>query len=96
MDFYSTRHGTALADAGVLEKDIAASMHHTTTQTTRRYLHSGRRSLTTAIEALPDLAYPQAATGTDGTTDTERLRNSNDTGGLWRINRPFRARATNG
>ena len=68
--FYSIRHGhgTALADAGVPEKDIAASMHHTNRSTTARYLHSGRKALSSAIDALPDLSYPQAqvATGTDG------------------------------
>jgi integrase len=68
--FYSTRHGhgTALADAGVPEKDIAASMHHASRATTARYLHADRQSLDAAIGVLPDLDYPQAlvATGTNG------------------------------
>ena len=68
--FYSTRHGhgTALADAGVPEKDIAASMHHASRATTARYLHSSSQSLDAAIGALPDLIHPQAnvASGTDG------------------------------
>ena len=42
--FYSTRHGrgTALAAAGVPEKDTAASMHHASRATTSRYLHAGQ------------------------------------------------------
>ena len=79
--FYSTRHGhgTALADAGVPEKDIAASMHHASRTTTTRYLHSDRKSRGAAVAVLPDLPYPAAAaaTGTDGPaekTDPEALR----------------------
>src|SRR4051794_33443104 len=36
--------------------------------TTARYLHSGRKAVRSAIEAMTDLAYPQrhAATGTNG------------------------------
>ena len=68
--FYSTRHGhgTALADAGVPEKDIAASMHHASRTTTARYLHSDRRAVARAVAALPDMSYPQpaVATGTNG------------------------------
>ena len=68
--FYSTRHGhgTALADAGVPEKDIARSMHHASRTTTARYLHGDRRSAARAVAALPDLSYPEAAaaTGTHG------------------------------
>jgi hypothetical protein len=66
--FYSTRHGhgTAVADAGVAEKDIAASMHCVSRGTTRCYLHSNRRSLHDAIARMTDLDYdpPLAATGT--------------------------------
>lgn len=80
--FYSMRHGhgTALAEAGVPEKDIAASMHHANRATTVRYLHSDRRSVGAAVATLPDLSYPaaQTATGTDGAkpdkTDPETLR----------------------
>src|SRR4029078_7525371 len=56
--FYSTRHGhgTALAAAGVPEKDIAASMHHANRSTTARYLHSDRASMGAAVAALPDLS----------------------------------------
>jgi len=65
----STRHGhgTALADAGVPEKEIAASMHHASRKTTARYLHTNREAVASAIAALPDLSYPMAdvATGTD-------------------------------
>ena len=58
--FYSTRHGhgTALADPGVPEKDIAASMHHASRATTARYLHSGRSSLRRAVDSLPDVGPP--------------------------------------
>ena len=68
--FYSTRrgHGTALADAGVPEKDIARPMHHASRTTTARYLHGDRRSAARAVAALPDLSYPEAtaAMGTCG------------------------------
>jgi hypothetical protein len=68
--FYSMRHGhgTALADAGVAEKDIAASMHHASRTTTARYLHTGRKAVVTAVASVPDLDYPspQLATGTAG------------------------------
>jgi integrase len=69
--FYSTRHGhgTALGNAGVPEKDIAASMHHTNRSTTQRYLHSDRQRVSKAVEQLPDLGFTiniAAATGTDG------------------------------
>ena len=68
--FYSTRHGhgTALAAAGVPEKDIAASMHHASRTTTARYLHSDRKSAGEAIATFPDLSPPQrqVATGTNG------------------------------
>ena len=66
--FYSTRHGhgTALANAGVPEKDIAASMHHASRKTTQRYIHADRESVARAIGAMPDLSYPkQVASGTD-------------------------------
>jgi len=69
--FYSTRHGhgTALAAAGVPEKDIAASMHHANRTTTTRYLHGDRDSRHAAIGKLPDLEpQRQIATGTDGRT----------------------------
>jgi integrase len=76
--FYSTRHGhgTALADAGVPEKDIAASMHHASRTTTARYLHSGRKSVRSAIDAMPDLAYSQQAIAT-GTNGSEATSNPN-------------------
>jgi integrase len=68
--FYSMRHGhgTALADAGVPEKDIAKSMHHASRTTTARYMHSDRQRVSKAIDRLPDLSYtlPMMATGTDG------------------------------
>jgi hypothetical protein len=68
--FYSMRHshGTALAEAGVPEKDIAASMHHASRTTTARYMHSDRAAVSLAIGRLPDLSIParQIATGTDG------------------------------
>ncbi len=68
--FYSMRHGhgTALADAGVPEKDIAKSMHHASRTTTARYMHADRERVSKAIERLPDLSYtlPKLATGTAG------------------------------
>src|SRR4029453_8837124 len=68
--FYSTRHGhgTALADAAVPEKDIAASMHNASRTRTAPYLHSERKARGTAIGAMPDLDYAQTrvATGTHG------------------------------
>jgi integrase len=68
--FYSTRHGhgTALAEAGVPEKDIAASMHHASRTTTARYLHSDQQSVSKAIAAMPDLLYLPGviAKGDDG------------------------------
>ena len=80
--FYSTRHGhgTALADAGVPEKDIA-SMHDATRITTARYLHAGRKSVARAIDAMPDLSFPerQIAMGTNRAemeTSDDCLRNS--------------------
>ena len=67
--FYSVRHahGTALAEAGVAEKDIAASMHHASRMTTARYIHTDRKSVAKADEFLPDMAaVKQLATGTEG------------------------------
>lgn len=63
--FYSTRHahGSALAAAGVPEKDIAESMHHASRVTTRRYLHSRRPELARAIAALPDVSYASPPPG---------------------------------
>ena len=57
-----------MANAGVAEVRIAASMHHASRRTTQRYLHSDRKAVAGAIAAMPDLAYTtkQAATGTDG------------------------------
>ena len=75
--FYSTRHGhgTALANAGVPEKDIAASMHHASRKTTQRYIHADRESVARAIGAMPDLSPQRAhqvATGTDGAEVSKR------------------------
>ncbi len=76
--FYSVRHGhgTALAEAGVPEKDIAASMHHASRTTTTRYLHADRKAVSRAIGAMPDLSYPvrAVATGTDGAEPMESAR----------------------
>jgi integrase len=75
--FYSCRHGhgTALADAGVPEKDIAKSMHHASRTTTERYMHSDRSRVSKAIDQLPDLSFkaPMLATGTDGKTADSSL-----------------------
>ena len=72
--FYSMRHGhgTALAAAGVPMKDIQASMHHTTSRTTEKYLHANRQSVAKAIGSMPDLIIPQkaVATGTSGAEST--------------------------
>src|SRR5205814_10321251 len=56
-DFYSLRHthGTALGDAGVPQKDIQASMHHTSGKTTERYMHTHRRALAVAVGKLPSV-----------------------------------------
>jgi integrase len=68
--FYGLRHGhgTALADAGVPEKDIAASMHHASRKTTERYIHADRQSMARAMGSMPDLSLPtrNIATGTNG------------------------------
>ena len=104
--FYSTRHGhgTALAAAGVPEKDIAASMHHASRRTTERYLHSDQKAVRSAIDAMPDLAYPlpAIATGTAGVepgsdaTVARRLSgacstgaSSMESGGVGRADRPI-------
>jgi hypothetical protein len=72
-DFYSLRHthGSALADACVPQKDIQASLHHTSGRTTERYLHTRQSALVVAIGQLPlvkpsRLVIPALATGTDG------------------------------
>jgi integrase len=68
--FYSLRHshGTALGDAGVPQKEIGASLHHTRTATTDRYVHSHLDTRALALAALPPVAsdVPAVATGTDG------------------------------
>ncbi|MDB5298296.1 MAG: xerC 3, partial [Phycisphaerales bacterium] len=73
LGFYSLRHshGTAMADAGVPQKDIAGSLHHTKTATTDRYVRSGVDARARAVAALPDVRPPESetaarATGTDG------------------------------
>jgi integrase len=74
VDFYSLRHthGTCLADAGVHQKDIAASLHHTKTSTTDRYVHTGLIAQARAINLLPPIARDEfsilAPTGTGGAT----------------------------
>ena len=57
--FYSKRyaHRSALAAAGVPEKDIAEPMHHSSRATTQRDLHSRRPELARAVAALPDVSY---------------------------------------
>jgi integrase len=65
--FYSLRHGhgSALAAAGVAEKDIAASLHHSSRAVTKRYLHSRQPDLARAVAALPDVSYaPPVASAT--------------------------------
>jgi len=59
--FYSLRHGhaQALAEAGVPELAIAASMHHADRSTTARYLHANRASVNLAISAMPDVVLPK-------------------------------------
>jgi integrase len=76
--FYSCRHahGTALAEVGVPEKDIALSMHHASRATTARYLHSDRTAVSLAIGRLPEIAEPmrQIATGTaDGPKESTEV-----------------------
>jgi len=76
--FYSLRHshGTALGDAGFAQSTIAASLHHTKTSTTDRYVHPDLDAKARAVNALPDVSPPDApdretmkATGTDGPVD---------------------------
>lgn len=63
--FHSLRHthGTLLGNAGVPQKDIQASLHHTRESTTVRYLHSDVIARQAALSRLPEV---QTATGTDG------------------------------
>jgi hypothetical protein len=77
--FYSVRHGhgTALAEAGVPEKDIAASMHHASRTTRVRYLHADRQSVSRAIGAMADLSYPTKAVAT-GTNGPEPMESGQD------------------
>ena len=86
--FYSLRHGhgTALGNAGVPQAHIQASLHHTRSATTDRYVHADLQAKARAVNALPELAgegeggdgdEPQAAaaTGTHGREhDAPRLR----------------------
>ncbi len=72
--FYSLRHshGTALGDAGISQSTIAASLHHTKTSTTDRYIHPDLEAKARAVNALPNVAPDSPdkeelkATGTDG------------------------------
>jgi integrase len=71
VNFYSLRHthGTALGDAGIPQKDIQGSLHHTRSSTTDRYVHSDITSRSRAVNALPEImpmALAMPATGTDG------------------------------
>jgi len=69
--FYSLRHshGTTLADAGITQRDIAASMHHANERTTARYIHRDRqKAQATAIAVLPALDATEEMRKT-GTTD---------------------------
>ena len=64
-DFYSIRHshGTELGNAGVPQKDIQASLHHTRSATTDRYVHADLAAKARAVNALPELAIVVAAGG---------------------------------
>ena len=73
--FYTLRHshGTSLGDANIPQKDIQASLHHTRSATTDRYLKAGLLAKAKAVNALPDVRpgpkwQPLAAqaTGTHG------------------------------
>jgi hypothetical protein len=69
--FYSLRHshGVALADAGVSQKDVAASLHHTKTSTTDRYVMKGKlKTQARVVQVLPDV-IPLRKTGTAGAAD---------------------------
>ncbi len=75
--FHSLRHthGTALGSAGVPQKDIQASLHHTSGRTTERYLHTHVEERRTALHALPDLsAECVTATGTGGAGEAGAYR----------------------
>ena len=72
--FYSLRHshGTALAEAGVPQKDIQASLNHTRSSTTDRYVKSGLRAKAKAVNALPAvladaIVLPAVGTNVAGT-----------------------------
>jgi integrase len=68
-DFYSLRHthGHTLGDAGLAQKDIAASLHHTRTATTDRYTRATIHARQKTVNSLPDvLPMTLRATGTDG------------------------------
>jgi integrase len=67
--FYSLRHshGTALGEAGVNQKDIQASLHHTRSATTDRYVHADIEAKARAVNSLPDVlpeVVAKIATGT--------------------------------
>ena len=68
-DFYSLRHthGTLLGDMGVPQKDIQASLHHTRSATTDRYVHADLAAKQKAVNSLPEvLPVGLKATGTYG------------------------------
>ena len=69
--FYSLRHshGTALGAAGVPQKDIQASLHHTRSATTDRYLKSDLEAKARAVNALPHFMTDDIALSATGTDD---------------------------
>jgi integrase len=70
---YSLRHGfgSFLAKSGAPESVIAKAMHHASRTTTTRYIHADRTEVGHAISKLPEMNF-QAATGTDGPTNTDQ------------------------
>jgi len=69
-DFYCLRHthGARLGDAHLPQKDIQASLHHTKSATTDRYMHRNIDAKRRAVNSLPNMMprkIPLAATGTD-------------------------------
>jgi hypothetical protein len=80
--------------SGIPQKDIAASLHHTRTATTDRYVKGHIQSKARAVAALPDVspefegdegpqALPLAATEGGSAEPAERLSDGAEPHGIW-------------